>query len=131
MAHDVPQPRMLRGDEAELFRLHAHKLERAIGSAVRETDAVELASGSPVHGYEIHLGRTSGPDCERPWLRMASGEPEGGLYVHWNRVCDHLADLNRFHKVVVHTVVYSDSAWYREQLEHIAKATGGSFTAEQ
>ncbi len=58
---------------------------------------------------------------------LSSGEPDQGLYVHWNRVTRHLADLNRFHKVTVHTVAYSESKWYRDQLEHIAKVTGGEF----
>ncbi|HET6201219.1 MAG TPA: HEAT repeat domain-containing protein [Planctomycetota bacterium] len=58
---------------------------------------------------------------------LSSGEPEVGLYVHWNRVTLHLKDLNRFHKVVVHTVAYSESEWYREQLEKIAQATGGRY----
>jgi hypothetical protein len=47
--------------------------------------------------------------------------------VHWNRVTWHLADLNRFHKVVVHTIAYSDNQWFRDQLEKIAEVTGGEF----
>jgi HEAT repeat protein len=58
---------------------------------------------------------------------LSSGEPEVGLYVHWNRVTWHLKELNRFRKVVVHAVAYSDSQWYREQLQKIAEATGGEF----
>jgi len=34
------------------------------------TRAVDCTSGTPVSGYEIHLGRTSGPDCARAWLRI-------------------------------------------------------------
>jgi HEAT repeat protein len=60
---------------------------------------------------------------------LSSGEPDIGAYVHYNRVCAHLADLNRFHKVVVHTVVYTDSKWYRDQLEKIAETTGGECRA--
>ena len=44
---------------------------------------------------------------------LSSGEPDTGLYVHWNRVTRHLADMNRFHKVVVHTVAYTDNAAVR------------------
>jgi len=58
---------------------------------------------------------------------LSSGEPEVGEYVHWNRVTWHLKELNRFRKVVVHAVAYSDSQWYRDQIEHIAEATGGEF----
>ncbi|HMN85337.1 MAG TPA: cobyric acid synthase [Bauldia sp.] len=48
------------------------------------------ASGEPVAGYEIHLGRTAGPDTARPFLDLA-GQPDGavspdglvaGTYVH-------------------------------------------------
>jgi HEAT repeat protein len=72
----------------------------------------------------------SDPDVDTVYL-LSSGEPEVGLYVHWNRVCEQLADLNRFHKVVVNTVCWSDSKWYRDQLEHIALATGGTFAGEE
>lgn len=58
---------------------------------------------------------------------LASGEPEIGLYVHHNRVTEHLKELQRFHKVVVHGVAYTDSDWYAEQIEEICKATGGEF----
>ena len=60
---------------------------------------------------------------------LSSGEPEVGLYVHWNRVTEHLRKLNRFHKVKVHTVVWSDRKWYRDQLQKIAECTGGRFIA--
>lgn len=60
---------------------------------------------------------------------LSSGEPEVGLYVHYNRVVEHLVDLNRFRKVVVHTVVYSDEKWYQDQLIKISEATGGKFIA--
>ncbi|MEX6508125.1 cobyric acid synthase [Jiella sp. M17.18] len=46
--------------------------------------------GEPLEGYEIHLGRTSGPDCERP-VCILDGVPDGatsgsgrifGTYLH-------------------------------------------------
>ncbi|MEM7189335.1 MAG: cobyric acid synthase [Pseudomonadota bacterium] len=49
-----------------------------------------LATGLPVEGYEIHIGRTGGPDCARPVLQI-DGKPQGastadgrvqGAYVH-------------------------------------------------
>jgi len=54
------------------------------------SNAVHVASGAPVSGYEIHIGRTEGPDCERSWLKL-DGRPEGaedptgrikGCYLH-------------------------------------------------
>ena len=50
----------------------------------------DVATGEAVSGYEIHLGRTSGPDCSRPFLDLG-GRPDGarsadqlvaGTYVH-------------------------------------------------
>ena len=52
--------------------------------------AVALPDGEPVTGYEIHMGRTDGPDCVRAWLQI-DGRPEGaassngrvrGSYLH-------------------------------------------------
>jgi adenosylcobyric acid synthase len=57
---------------------------------VTETKASHPASGEAVRGYEIHLGRTTGPDCARPLFQVA-GQPEGaqrpdgramGSYLH-------------------------------------------------
>ena len=49
-----------------------------------------LASGAPVEGYEIHIGRTEGPDRARPMFRIGRAEegaqsPDGrvgGAYLH-------------------------------------------------
>ncbi len=58
---------------------------------------------------------------------LSSGEPDIGTYVHWNRVTWQLADLNRFRKLTIHTIAYTDEKWYRDQLEKIAEVTGGEF----
>jgi len=36
-------------------------------------------SGAPFTGYEIHTGRTSGPDCARPLVHFADGRSDGAL----------------------------------------------------
>jgi adenosylcobyric acid synthase len=41
-------------------------------------DARELATGEAVRGYEIHMGRTHGPGCARPMLRLA-GAADGAV----------------------------------------------------
>ncbi len=55
-----------------------------------EVAAVHLASRRPFRGYEIHIGRTEGPDRARPFAEVA-GRPEGaqsadgrvvGTYLH-------------------------------------------------
>jgi len=45
---------------------------------VTETAATHIASGAAVRGYEIHIGRTDGPDCARPLFEVA-GSPEGAV----------------------------------------------------
>jgi adenosylcobyric acid synthase len=57
-------------------------------------DAVEgraVADGAPFKGYEMHVGKTDGPDRVRPLLRFADGRTDGavsadgrvaGAYVH-------------------------------------------------
>ncbi|MES2914957.1 MAG: cobyric acid synthase [Pseudomonadota bacterium] len=45
---------------------------------VTETAALHPASGTQVTGYEIHLGRTDGPDRARPMF-IARGQPEGAV----------------------------------------------------
>jgi adenosylcobyric acid synthase len=37
------------------------------------------ADGMPVAGYEMHMGVTQGPDCARPFARLADGSPEGAV----------------------------------------------------
>ena len=50
-----------------------------------------VAGGTAFSGYEIHMGRTCGPDAERPVHRLSDGRPDGarsadnrvvGSYVH-------------------------------------------------
>jgi adenosylcobyric acid synthase len=42
------------------------------------TEAVHVATGAPLSGYEIHVGRTEGADRARPFARVA-GQPEGAV----------------------------------------------------
>ncbi|NNM72865.1 cobyric acid synthase [Enterovirga aerilata] len=52
---------------------------------------IHLSTDTGITGYEIHLGRTEGPDCARPLLKLAGGRLDGatspdgrvaGCYVH-------------------------------------------------
>jgi adenosylcobyric acid synthase len=55
-----------------------------------EVEARHLATGLPLRGYEIHLGATHGPDCQRPFAHVGD-RPDGaqsrdgriaGTYLH-------------------------------------------------
>ncbi len=57
---------------------------------LKEATGIEVTTGASVHGYEMHSGQTSGPDCARPMLDL-SGRAEGacsadgrvmGCYLH-------------------------------------------------
>ncbi|HCQ64684.1 MAG TPA: cobyric acid synthase CobQ [Rhodobacteraceae bacterium] len=43
------------------------------------TEARDITTGAAVSGYEIHLGRTTGADCARGWLRLADGRNDGAV----------------------------------------------------
>ena len=57
---------------------------------VREASGHCELSGAPVHGYEIHNGRVTGPDLGRPLLRSTHGRDGaqspngriGGVHLH-------------------------------------------------
>ncbi|HEX4507787.1 MAG TPA: cobyric acid synthase [Alphaproteobacteria bacterium] len=44
------------------------------------------AGGVPFHGYEMHVGRTTGPDCARPLLTYADGRRDGAISAD-GRIC--------------------------------------------
>jgi len=59
--------------------------------ALTPVGGVCLDNGAAFCGYEMHIGRTGGPDCERPMLRLADGREDGatspdgrvmGCYAH-------------------------------------------------
>jgi adenosylcobyric acid synthase len=58
---------------------------------LKAVSGVCAATGLRFEGYEMHIGRTAGPDCARPMLRYADGREDGaisadgrimGAYVH-------------------------------------------------
>lgn len=61
------------------------------------TNAVHVTTGTPVTGYEIHLGETTGPDCANAWLRVdnrleGAADKSGrisGCYLHGLFAADH------------------------------------------
>ena len=75
--------------EAEGLSLLDIETVMAADKTVRESRA-ETLDGQALEGYEIHLGRSDGPDCGRPLCRI-DGRPDGatspegrvfGTYLH-------------------------------------------------
>ncbi|MBC8328501.1 MAG: HEAT repeat domain-containing protein [Planctomycetes bacterium] len=126
---------MLEGEMVFNAHLYSDQVEaifkepEELSKRSRKKALAELEDAS-LKGYKNIWGAleavVSDPQLDTVYL-LSAGEPEVGLYVHWNRVTEHLMDLNRFHKVVVHTVAYSGNDWYREQLKKIAEVTGGDY----
>jgi HEAT repeat protein len=102
--------------------------------AASRAEALKFVAGTKCEGlkdiWALLEHACSSGEIDTIYL-LSSGEPEVGLYVHWNRVCEHLALLNRQHKIVIHGVSYTDVKWYRDQIEHIATSTGGKFVARE
>jgi adenosylcobyric acid synthase len=76
--------------------------------------AIHCATGSPIEGYEIHLGRTSGGDCVRP-VAMIAGRPDGassadgrvqGTYLHGLFVNDAFRKAWLAHLGIASSVAY-------------------------
>ena len=42
-----------------------------------EVSGILIADGEPFSGYEMHIGQTAGPDCDRPLLRFTDGRLDG------------------------------------------------------
>jgi adenosylcobyric acid synthase len=88
----VADPAGIEGPPAEAGGLGLLDLETELAGD-KQLHAVrgrELASDQPIHGYEMHLGRTEGPALARPMLDL-EGRPDGavspdgrimGCYVH-------------------------------------------------
>ena len=76
--------------EAEGLGLLDVETVMAVDKTVRNVSARSVAFDLPLEGYEIHLGRTTGPDCGRP-VAMIEGIADGatsadgrvsGTYLH-------------------------------------------------
>jgi len=82
----------IEGRKGTVDGLALLEIDTILGDAKRlvETTGMELSTGMPVRGYEMHLGNTTGPGLERPMLRVRAG-PDGcishdgrvgGCYLH-------------------------------------------------
>ena len=88
----IADPDGIEGHQAEVEGLGLLDVSTVMKPEKRVaiTKATHLASGDPIDGYEIHLGETTGPDCDRAWLEVdgapnGAASPDGrirGCYLH-------------------------------------------------
>ncbi|WP_299351306.1 cobyric acid synthase [uncultured Shimia sp.] len=88
----IRDPEGIEGPAGEVEGLGLLQVETVMtgDKQLTETRAVHAASHTPFHGYEIHIGRTTGSDRSRPFA-MVEGREEGaqsadgciaGSYLH-------------------------------------------------
>ena len=76
----IRDPEGIEGTEPEVPGLGLLEVETVMSPDKRlsRVRATHVATGAPVAGYEIHIGRTDGPDRARPFARI-EGEDEGAI----------------------------------------------------
>ncbi|MEI6986745.1 MAG: cobyric acid synthase [Rhodospirillaceae bacterium] len=87
---------------------------------LRETTGIDIASGTPVYGYEMHMGRTEGRGRARPMLRMRG--LEGGEGVEGGTV----SDCGRVRGCYLHGLFRSDP--FRTNLINCLGGTASSLS---
>jgi len=76
----ISDPDRIEGPVREIEGLGLLDVETVIEGAktVRNSRATLAADGTLLDGYEIHMGRTTGPDCARPMIEI-DGRPDGAV----------------------------------------------------
>jgi adenosylcobyric acid synthase len=87
----IADPDGIEGPAGAVAGLGLIDVETVLTGDKRLEPAQGEAFGAPFRGYEMHMGVTTGPDCARPFAKLASGAPDGaistdgrvaGTYVH-------------------------------------------------
>jgi adenosylcobyric acid synthase len=71
----IADPQGVEGKPEKVFGLGLLDVETVLGGTKRlaATRGIDLQTGMPVEGYEMHLGLTTGPGSSRPMLRLIDG----------------------------------------------------------
>jgi adenosylcobyric acid synthase len=87
----IADPAGVEGPPASVDGLGLLEVVTTLSDEKRLEPVRGTSDGAPFSGYEMHMGVTEGPDCARPFARLADGSPEGatsadgrvaGTYVH-------------------------------------------------
>jgi adenosylcobyric acid synthase len=92
LGRTISDPAGIEGPVGTAEGLGLLEVETVLGGDKRlEPVHGETSDGAPFAGYEMHIGTSKGPDCARPFARLADGSPEGavsddgrviGTYIH-------------------------------------------------
>ena len=80
----IADPQGIEGEAGSIdgLALLDHETELTDDKTLLAVEGEHIASGTPIAGFEMHVGRTTGPALARPMLRLANGttpRPEGAL----------------------------------------------------
>jgi adenosylcobyric acid synthase len=91
LGRSVSDPAGIEGPSGAAEGLGFLDVETVLSGEKRLEPVQGEAAGEPFAGYEMHMGVTAGPDCVRPFARLADGTPDGamsadgrviGTYIH-------------------------------------------------
>jgi adenosylcobyric acid synthase len=93
MGRSIADPNGLEGSPGEIEGLGLLDVATTLGPSktLKAVEGESVCDCAPFHGYEMHIGETSGADCVRPVLRFNDGRRDGassrdglarGVYVH-------------------------------------------------
>jgi adenosylcobyric acid synthase len=75
----IADPDGIEGPAGAVAGLGLIDVETVLTGDKRLEPAHGEAFGAPFRGYEMHMGVTTGPDCARPFAKLANGTPDGAL----------------------------------------------------
>ncbi|HSD93119.1 MAG TPA: cobyric acid synthase [Methyloceanibacter sp.] len=76
----IHDPRGIEGPAGTADGLGLLEVETTLADDKRLEQAEgTTADGAPFSGYEMHMGVTEGPDCARPFARLADGTQDGAV----------------------------------------------------
>lgn len=75
LGRTIHDPQGVDGDIKEGIGLGLLQVDTVMAASktLGEVTGVCAISGAPLKGYEIHMGQTTGPDCARPFSKLAAG----------------------------------------------------------
>jgi adenosylcobyric acid synthase len=72
----IRDPHGIEGPPGEVPGLGLLQVETELtrDKTLIEASGIDLGTGAPIRGYEMHVGRTGGPGLARPMLRLGARE---------------------------------------------------------
>jgi adenosylcobyric acid synthase len=86
LGRTIADPLGIEGRQDTVDGLGLLEVDTVLAGAKRlvQASGIELSTGMPVNGYEMHIGSTTGPGLGRPMLRLSGGAD--GCVSHGGRV---------------------------------------------